>query len=80
MCYGSQRLPPFHGDNNTRSPPLTDVNTEVVENLRLRLAETERLRRAGAREAELGKKLVEMKRSVSVMEIHESYLKRGFVD
>ncbi|KAM0006706.1 hypothetical protein Hdeb2414_s0012g00380261 [Helianthus debilis subsp. tardiflorus] len=83
MCYGSQRLPPFHDDNNntTRSPPLTDVNTEAVENLRLRLAETEaRLQRARAREAELSKKLVEMKRFVSVMEILESYLKRRFVD
>ncbi|KAF5819880.1 hypothetical protein HanRHA438_Chr02g0093941 [Helianthus annuus] len=81
MCYGSQRLPPFHDDNNTRSPPLTDVNTEAVENLRLRLAETEaRLQRAGAREAELSKKLVEMKRFVSLMEILECYLKRRFVD
>ncbi|MFS7976381.1 hypothetical protein Hanom_Chr10g00891791 [Helianthus anomalus] len=81
MCYGSQCLPSFHDDNNTRSPPLTDVNTEAVENLRLRLTETEaRLQRVGAREAELSKKLVEMKRFISVMEILESYLKRRFVD
>ncbi|CAI9282339.1 protein SKIP34 [Lactuca sativa] len=84
MCYGSQRLPPS-GDEVTpptvRSRPPTDVNTAVVESLRLRLAETEvRLQQARAREAELSKKLREMKRFVSVMEILESYLKRRFMD
>ncbi|KAI3776579.1 hypothetical protein L1987_46365 [Smallanthus sonchifolius] len=79
MCYGSRRLPPF-GDEGT-GIPSTDVNTAAVESLRLRLSETEaRLQRARAREAELSKKLVEMKRFVSVMEILETYLKRRFLD
>ncbi|KAI3669217.1 hypothetical protein L6452_40444 [Arctium lappa] len=84
MCYGSQRLPPS-GDEVTpttvRARPPTDVNTAVVETLRLRLAETEaRLQEARAREAELSKKLFEMKRFVSVMEILETYLKQRFLD
>ncbi|XP_076949430.1 protein SKIP34 [Bidens hawaiensis] len=75
MCYGSRRLPPF------RDGDTDDINTAAVENLRLRLAETEaRLQRARAREAELSKKLLEMKRFVSVMEILEAYLKRRFLD
>ncbi|PON32218.1 Protein SKIP [Trema orientale] len=80
MCYGQQRS--FSRDENltpsrtVRSP--TD-NAVVVENLRGRLAETEaRLARARAREAELSRRLDEMKRFVSVMEILETYLKRRF--
>lgn len=54
-------------------------NAAVVENLRDRLAETEaRLERARAREAELNRKLEEMKRFVCVMEILENYLKRRY--
>lgn len=49
----------------------------VLENLRGRLVETEaRLQRARAREAELSRRIEEMKRFVSVMEILETYLKR----
>ncbi|KVH92255.1 hypothetical protein Ccrd_005711 [Cynara cardunculus var. scolymus] len=65
----------------TLARPTTDVNTAVVESLRLRLAETEaQLQRARAREAELSKKLFEMKRFVSVMEILQTYLKQRFLD
>ncbi|PWA69462.1 hypothetical protein CTI12_AA297440 [Artemisia annua] len=78
MCYGSQRLPPSEDDVTDRPP--TTINTAVVETLRLRLAETEaRLQRARAREEELSKKLIEMKRFVSVMEIIESYLRTKFL-
>ncbi|KAL8250999.1 hypothetical protein R6Q59_034692 [Mikania micrantha] len=85
MCYGSQRLPSFRDDGSTPSTvgalPPADVNIAAVDNLRLRLAETEaRLQRARAREAQLIKKLLEMKRFVSVMEILETYLKRRFLD
>ncbi|KAK9050389.1 hypothetical protein SSX86_030641 [Deinandra increscens subsp. villosa] len=85
MCYGSQRLPPFRDDDGTAPSTLSshappDVNSAAVETLRLRLADTEaRLQRARAREAELSKKLLEMKRFVSVMEILEAYLKRRFL-
>ncbi|CAL5360227.1 unnamed protein product [Camellia sinensis] len=59
-------------------PPPTDA--AVVEDLRLRLADTEaRLERARAREADLSRHLAEMKRFVSVMEILETYLKRRFL-
>ncbi|KAJ9561714.1 hypothetical protein OSB04_006874 [Centaurea solstitialis] len=85
MCYGSQRFPPSDDEitppTAVRARPPADVNTAVVETLRLRLAETEaRLQRARAREAELSKKLFEMKRFVSVMEILETYLKQRFID
>ncbi|XP_071732317.1 protein SKIP34 [Rutidosis leptorrhynchoides] len=83
MCCGGQRLPPSGDDytspNAGRSPPRRDLNTAVVEGLRLRLAETEaRLQGGRAREAELSKKLIEMKRFVSVMEIIKLYLERRF--
>ncbi|XP_050378604.1 protein SKIP34 [Argentina anserina] len=81
MCYGQQR--PFSRD--TPTPPraalsLNDYhNAAAVEDLRGRLAETEaRLTRARAREAELNRRLDEMKRFVSVMEILETFLRRRF--
>ncbi|XP_028103934.1 uncharacterized protein LOC114302988, partial [Camellia sinensis] len=78
----------FHFQTNHRThsclptswtrPPPTDA--AVVEDLRLRLADTEaRLERARAREADLSRRLAEMKRFVSVMEILETYLKRRFL-
>ncbi|KAK7317684.1 hypothetical protein RJT34_02116 [Clitoria ternatea] len=72
MCSGQQ--PPF---------PKEDVKgrsaSAVVEDLRDRLAETEvRLARARAREAALSRRLHQMKRFVSVMEILEDYLKRRY--
>ncbi|XP_052195339.1 protein SKIP34 [Diospyros lotus] len=78
MCYGSERFPSKDEIAATRGrPPATDA--AVVEDLRDRLAETEaRLERARAREAELSRRLEEMKRFVSVMEIIENYLKRRF--
>ncbi|XP_018820208.1 protein SKIP34 [Juglans regia] len=80
MCYGQQR--PFSRDSLTQSPPAGPPNPDnvvVVDTLRGRLAETEaRLARARAREAELSRRLEEMKRFVSVMEILETYLKRRF--
>ncbi|CAL5323742.1 unnamed protein product [Camellia sinensis] len=79
MCYGQQRL--VSKEDITPSwtrPPPTDA--AVVEDLRLRLADTEaRLERARAREADLSRRLDEMKRFVSVMEILETYLKRRFL-
>ncbi|KAK8652851.1 hypothetical protein V6N13_126874 [Hibiscus sabdariffa] len=68
MCYGHRR----------RSlSPTRNNNALAVDTLRVRLAETEaRLERARAREAELTRRLEEMKRFVSVMEILESYLKQ----
>ncbi|KAI8028721.1 Protein SKIP34 [Camellia lanceoleosa] len=79
MCCGQQRL--VSKDDITTSwtrPPPTDA--AVVEDLRLRLADTEaRLERARAREADLSRRLDEMKRFVSVMEILETYLKRRFL-
>ncbi|KAL6994191.1 Protein skip34 [Sarracenia purpurea var. burkii] len=58
-------------------PPRTAAtDAALVENLRNRLAETEsRLERARAHEAALTRRLEEMKRFVSVMEILETYLK-----
>ncbi|EPS73306.1 hypothetical protein M569_01453, partial [Genlisea aurea] len=51
----------------------------VVRNLRERLAETEaRLELARAREAELNRRLEEMKKFVRVMEILETYLRRRY--
>lgn len=83
MCYGQQRGG-FSNDSlgPSRRPtrPATD-NAAVVEDLRGRLAETEaRLARARAREADLSRRLEEMKRFVSVMEILETYLKRRFIE
>ena len=77
MCYGNQRrsLSP----NRHLNRPSRNNNPLVVDTLRDRLAETEaRLERARAREAELTRRLEEMKRFVSVMEILESYLKQRF--
>ncbi|KAK8673003.1 hypothetical protein V6N13_111359 [Hibiscus sabdariffa] len=74
MCYGQQR--------RSLSPnrPSRTSNALAVNTLRVRLAETEaRLERARAREAELTRRLEEMKRFVSVMEILESYLKQKFL-
>lgn len=80
MCYGRQ--PSFSDDENLTPRRTIRSETEdavVVEHLRGRLAETEdRLARARAREAELSRRLEEMKRFVSVMEILETYLKRRF--
>ncbi|CAN4126783.1 unnamed protein product [Withania somnifera] len=83
MCYGGQRLPSkdelTEPTRRTRTSPPTVENAVVFENLRHRLAETEaRLERARAREAELSRKLEEMKRFVCVMEILECYLKRQY--
>lgn len=80
MCYGQHGS--FSRDENlTPSQTLRSAieNAVVVEDLRGRLAETEaRLERARAREAELSRRLEEMKRFVSVMEILETFLKRRF--
>ncbi|XVE86869.1 hypothetical protein DITRI_Ditri18aG0069900 [Diplodiscus trichospermus] len=77
MCHGNHRrsLSP----NRHLNRPSRNDNALVVDTLRVRLAETEaRLARARAREAELTRRLEEMKRFVSVMEILESYLKQRF--
>ncbi|KDP29771.1 hypothetical protein JCGZ_18706 [Jatropha curcas] len=79
MCYGHQRSLSPDDLIPSRNRRSENDNTSVVEDLRGRLAETEaRLERARAREAELSRRLEEMKRFVSVMEILESYLKRRF--
>ncbi|KAL6994115.1 Cytochrome P450 85A [Sarracenia purpurea var. burkii] len=80
MCYGPQQL--LSKDEITSSRPRTAAtDATLVEDLRNRLAETEsRLERARAREAALTRRLEEMKRFVSVMEILETYLKRCFVN
>ncbi|KAM7519750.1 hypothetical protein LguiB_018712 [Lonicera macranthoides] len=85
MCYGSHRLPSKEDLNPpARSPaPANDDDDEAaaVEDLRDRLAQTEeRLARARAREAELTRRLHEMKRFVSVMEILETYFRRRFLE
>ncbi|OIW14320.1 hypothetical protein TanjilG_21460 [Lupinus angustifolius] len=67
--------------NNNVTASLTNRSFSVVDQLRHRLAETEaRLARARAREAQLSRRLHAMKRSVSVMEILEDYLKRRFIE
>ncbi|XP_058184996.1 protein SKIP34 [Rhododendron vialii] len=77
MCYGQQRS--LSKPDLTPSRPRTAA--AAVDDLRDRLAETEaRLERARAREAELSRRLDEMKRFVSVMEILETYLKRRFLE
>ncbi|CAN8264240.1 unnamed protein product [Cochlearia groenlandica] len=77
MCCGhnqslsrnSLRCRSYDGDNDDT----------VVDDLRVRIAETEsRLRLARAREAELSRRLEQMKRFVSVMEIMETFLERRF--
>ncbi|KAJ9170433.1 hypothetical protein P3X46_018540 [Hevea brasiliensis] len=79
MCYGHQRSLSPDDLIPSRNPRSQNDNTSVVEDLRGRLAETEaRLERARAREAELSRRLEEMKRFVSVMEILENYLKRRY--
>ncbi|GMI98049.1 hypothetical protein like AT5G65495 [Hibiscus trionum] len=79
MCCGNQRrsLSP----NRRLSRRSGNNNALVVDTLRVRLAETEaRVERVRAREAELTRRLEEMKRFVSVMEILESYLKQRFLE
>ncbi|XP_019056509.1 PREDICTED: protein SKIP34 [Tarenaya hassleriana] len=76
MCYGHQQ--PL--SRRRRRSPEVEEDT-VVEDPRDRIAEMEaRLRRARRREAELSRRLEEMKQFVSVMEILESYLKRRFLE
>ncbi|KAG8383614.1 hypothetical protein BUALT_Bualt04G0032200 [Buddleja alternifolia] len=70
MCYGGERLPSKDDFFETTSPPLPledqNVGGVPLENMRDRLAETEaRLERARAREAELSRRLDEMKKFVS---------------
>uniref|UniRef100_A0A7N0TMB0 Uncharacterized protein n=1 Tax=Kalanchoe fedtschenkoi TaxID=63787 RepID=A0A7N0TMB0_KALFE len=76
MCYG-HRQP--DEDEPRRPPPRREASAEAIGvlTLRLRLAETQaRLARARAREAALSRRLEEMKRFVSVMDIIEGFLKR----
>ncbi|XP_073220149.1 protein SKIP34 [Cicer arietinum] len=73
MCCGQH--PSFERDRVNND----DHSALVLENLRDRLADTEaRLARARAREAHLTRRLHEMKRFLSVMEILEDYLKRRY--
>ncbi|CAL0313002.1 unnamed protein product [Lupinus luteus] len=73
MCCGQHSSLSNH--NTTSS--LTHPSFSLLQQLRHRLADTEaRLARARAREAHLTRRLQAMKRSVSVMEILEDYLKR----
>ncbi|KAL1196412.1 Protein SKIP34 [Cardamine amara subsp. amara] len=77
MCYGYNQSLSSRSSLRRRSQDGED--DRVVEDLRDRLAETEaRLRRARAREAELSRRLEQMKRFVSVMEIMETFLERRF--
>ncbi|GAV70079.1 hypothetical protein CFOL_v3_13578 [Cephalotus follicularis] len=80
MCYGHQRsLSPGNHFNPPRIHRPPNGNELVIEDLRGRLAQTEaRLERARALEAELSRRLEEMKRFVSVIEILENYLNRRF--
>ncbi|KAH6760112.1 hypothetical protein C2S52_009451 [Perilla frutescens var. hirtella] len=81
MCYGSDRLPSRDDLVEAPPPPEIEERVVVVENLRDRLAETEaRLELARAREAELSRRLDEMKKFVRVMEILETYLRRRYAD
>ncbi|KAH7861460.1 hypothetical protein Vadar_026492 [Vaccinium darrowii] len=81
MCYGQQHHRLLSEDDLPPSRPrLPPTDTAVVDDLRHRLAETEALlERARAQEAELSRRLDEMKRFVSVMEILETYLQRRFL-
>ncbi|XVF61507.1 hypothetical protein PTKIN_Ptkin08bG0135400 [Pterospermum kingtungense] len=78
MCNGNQRRslsPTRHLNRRSRN----DNASVVVDTLQVRIVETEvRLERARAREAELTRRLEELKRFVSVMEILETYLKQRF--
>lgn len=79
MCYGNNRLPSREDLAEAAAPPENEERAAAVENLRDRLAETEeRLERARAREAELSRRLDEMKKFVRVMEILEGYLRRQY--
>ncbi|KAJ7953516.1 protein SKIP34 [Quillaja saponaria] len=79
MCCGQQQSLCRENLNTSRARRSATDNALLVEDLRGRLADTEaRIERARAREAELTRRLEEMKRFVSVMEILESYLKRRF--
>ncbi|KAF5206600.1 hypothetical protein FRX31_003804 [Thalictrum thalictroides] len=74
MCFDQQRSM-LMSDMNVSRVRSTNGNV-MVEILRSRLAETEsRLERARARELELSRRLDDMKRFISVMEILETYLK-----
>ncbi|CAI9111433.1 OLC1v1011654C1 [Oldenlandia corymbosa var. corymbosa] len=83
MCYGGERLPSredfsFTTPTVPEPPPVNDT-VVLIDGIFNRLAETEaRLERARAREAELIRRLEEMRRLVSVMEILETYLKRRY--
>ncbi|KAI4328128.1 hypothetical protein L6164_020509 [Bauhinia variegata] len=71
MCRGQ------NGSLTTENADRGSV--EVAQNLLVRIAETEaRIARARAREAELHRRLEEMKRFVSVMQILEDYLRRQY--
>ncbi|CAA7034685.1 unnamed protein product [Microthlaspi erraticum] len=75
MCYGHHQSLPR--SSLRRQSYDGDSDDTAIDDLRDRLAETEaRLRRARAREAELSRRLEQMKRFVSVMEIMETYLER----
>ncbi|KAJ0242037.1 Protein SKIP34 [Hirschfeldia incana] len=79
MCYGHNQSLSRNSLRSRRSNDGENEDTVVVDGLRDRLAETEaRLRRARAREAELSRRLEQMKRFVSVMEIMEAFLERRF--
>lgn len=73
MCCGQH--PSFSKPNKAND----DQSAPVLEHLRDRLADTQaRLARARDREAQLTRRLQEMKRFLSVMEILEDYLKRRY--
>ncbi|KFK28249.1 hypothetical protein AALP_AA8G491800 [Arabis alpina] len=79
MCYGYNNNQSLSRSSLRRRSYDGDSDDTVVDDLRDRLAETEaRLRRARAREAELSRRLEQMKRFVSVMEIMETFLERRF--
>ncbi|VVB18133.1 unnamed protein product [Arabis nemorensis] len=79
MCYGHNNQSSLSRSSLRRRSYDGDSDDTVVDDLRDRLAETEaRLRRARAREAELSRRLEQMKRFVSVMEIIETFLERRF--
>ncbi|GAY38804.1 hypothetical protein CUMW_039480 [Citrus unshiu] len=80
MCYGHRRSVSPDSFAQSRARRTENENVLVVEDLRGRPCRglEARLARARAREAELSRRLEEMKRFVSVMEILETYLKRRF--
>ncbi|CAM8989416.1 hypothetical protein QQ045_009594 [Rhodiola kirilowii] len=79
MCYGHRQSDEEPKRSSTRREP--GAESIGVLTLRLRLAETQaRLARARAREAELSRRLEEMKRFVSVMDIIEGYLRRRYIE